>query len=431
MTSVETFDVVIVGGGLAGLTTAALLSKQGKKVVVLEKGMLGGRAITIDLKGFSFNFGAHAIYAKDTSALNTIEKELGLQLEWKSFSKEKAKYDVEKNLTSIPSDVIGLWDTQMINGWNKVKFAWFILNVLWKRYRPNETETVEEWFHHNRIDGEIKNMLYTLASSNFFTNEPHAIKAKDFFSYYERVFRTKSPVSYIVGGWKRIVEELQRVIEENGGKIETKKKVDSVQIQKGVITSILSKEVVYEATEFIFCIPPKELKKVFIDTPLHQEIEVYASYEPSYVMYYDVALQNRIESPLTYVYDTKNKIFVTDISYYDTTTIPENGQLLQTIAYINQKELSDEMAIEKKLEQMEAFYDTHFYGWRDQLVTKRVSKKAIVQEIKSKEGQELMPIHFSSMENVWFAGDWCKGQGQLSELSFSSAKHVVKQITKK
>jgi hypothetical protein len=31
---------------------------------------------------------------------------------------------------------------------------------------------------------------------------------------------------------------------------------------------------------------------------------------------------------------------------------------------------------------------------------------------------------------VYFAGDWCKGEGQLSELSFSSAYEVTSRIMK-
>ena len=56
------YDAVIVGGGLAGLSTATLLAKKNKRVLVLEQGNLGGRAVTMKIKGFSFNFGSHAIY---------------------------------------------------------------------------------------------------------------------------------------------------------------------------------------------------------------------------------------------------------------------------------------------------------------------------------------------------------------------------------
>ena len=39
--SVEVVDVIIVGGGIAGMTTAYLVSKSGKKVVVIEDGYIG------------------------------------------------------------------------------------------------------------------------------------------------------------------------------------------------------------------------------------------------------------------------------------------------------------------------------------------------------------------------------------------------------
>ena len=45
----NTFDVAIIGGGLAGLTASIYLAKAGKKVIVLEKSsQFGGRGMTIN-----------------------------------------------------------------------------------------------------------------------------------------------------------------------------------------------------------------------------------------------------------------------------------------------------------------------------------------------------------------------------------------------
>ncbi len=56
-------DVVVVGGGLAGLTAAVYLGRAGHRVTVIEKATaLGGRAVTQEKGGFSMNLGAHALY---------------------------------------------------------------------------------------------------------------------------------------------------------------------------------------------------------------------------------------------------------------------------------------------------------------------------------------------------------------------------------
>lgn len=57
-----TWDVIVIGGGLAGLTAAATAMRAGASTVVLEATRPGGRARTTERDGFVFNLGAHALY---------------------------------------------------------------------------------------------------------------------------------------------------------------------------------------------------------------------------------------------------------------------------------------------------------------------------------------------------------------------------------
>src|SRR5688572_10161296 len=56
----EHFDTVVVGAGIGGLTTAALLSRAGHKVLVLDQHYVaGGNATVFKRKGYTFDVGLH------------------------------------------------------------------------------------------------------------------------------------------------------------------------------------------------------------------------------------------------------------------------------------------------------------------------------------------------------------------------------------
>ncbi len=83
-----TVDVAIVGGGIAGITTAYLLAKEGKKVAVLEKAQIGSGMtgcttafltanVDLDLEELVKNFGeekASMVWSSSQEAIETIAK---------------------------------------------------------------------------------------------------------------------------------------------------------------------------------------------------------------------------------------------------------------------------------------------------------------------------------------------------------------------
>src|SRR4051794_13700351 len=58
----QTWDVAVVGGGLAGLAAAAAAADRGASVVLVDRDERGGRAATDAVGRFRFNRGAHALF---------------------------------------------------------------------------------------------------------------------------------------------------------------------------------------------------------------------------------------------------------------------------------------------------------------------------------------------------------------------------------
>lgn len=58
----EPFDVIVIGSGIGGLSAAAILSKAGKKVLVLEKHfVVGGYTHVFSRKGYTWDVGLHYV----------------------------------------------------------------------------------------------------------------------------------------------------------------------------------------------------------------------------------------------------------------------------------------------------------------------------------------------------------------------------------
>src|SRR5210317_994562 len=74
------YDTTIVGGGIAGLTSAAYLARAGQKVLLIEKNReFGGLVNTFSHNGFRFDAGVRAL--EDAGIIFPMLQDLGIQLE--------------------------------------------------------------------------------------------------------------------------------------------------------------------------------------------------------------------------------------------------------------------------------------------------------------------------------------------------------------
>jgi phytoene dehydrogenase-like protein len=94
------FDAIIVGGGAAGLTAAAHLTKDGHKILLLEKeAQCGGLVTSFQRDGFTFDGGIRAL--ENAGVLFPMLKKLGIDL---PFVENKVSLGIEDQVIHIEGD---------------------------------------------------------------------------------------------------------------------------------------------------------------------------------------------------------------------------------------------------------------------------------------------------------------------------------------
>lgn len=94
------YDVIVVGGGIAGLTAAAYLVKSGYKTLLYEKeSNVGGLVNSFDYKGFSFDGGIRSI--ENSGIVFPMLKELGIEVE---FTKSRVTLGLVDEIIRVDDD---------------------------------------------------------------------------------------------------------------------------------------------------------------------------------------------------------------------------------------------------------------------------------------------------------------------------------------
>eukprot|EP00986_Skeletonema_menzelii_P003036 scaffold893_cov154-Skeletonema_menzelii.AAC.9 len=138
----KNLDVIIIGSGMGGLSTAALLAKQGKKVLVLEQhDIAGGNLHTFTEKGYEFDTGLHYIGGKIGDRNSSVRKQLDYitdgGIEWEPM--EEDAYDVAIVEGKEKEEEEEEERFHICAGWTKLK-------ARLKQSFPEDGEAIDKYF---------------------------------------------------------------------------------------------------------------------------------------------------------------------------------------------------------------------------------------------------------------------------------------------
>jgi phytoene dehydrogenase-like protein len=281
------YNTIIVGGGIAGLTSSAYLAREGQKVLLIEKNKeCGGLVNSFEREGFHFDAGVRAL--EDAGIIFAMLKDLGIELE---VVKSPVSLGIENEILHVENiDSLFKYRELLAKFYPECKdeidevlknirlimkhmdVLYGIENPVFKDLRHDRTFLFKKllpWLPKfittigkiNRLNMPIEDYLGKLVknhslldiiSQHFFKNTP-AFFAMSYFSLYLDYFYPK-------GGVGKLSQALKNKIIECGGEIKAETKIIEVMAEKCLVKD--QNNIPYKYENLIWAADLKTLYKI-------------------------------------------------------------------------------------------------------------------------------------------------------------------------
>ncbi len=417
-------DVVVIGGGLAGLTAATYLARAGRKVTLFEKARdLGGRAITVTKSDFHFNLGPHALYRGGAGI--QILRELGIAFTGRPPTVSNGYAFDHGQLHTFPGGFVSLLTTGLLRWSEKIEMARLMGTLPKIDATSLHHLTVQAWLERMTRSAKIRQLLSAFIRVSTYANAPERQSA-GVALHQTQLALTKS-VLYLDGGWQTLTDGLRASAESAGVRIATGQKITTVEHDTIVHGVRIADGSFLPASAVILTGSPEDALALLpgIDTPLHAWAKTALPIKAACL---DVGLARLPRPHALFALGVDQPLYFS-VHSAAAQLAPRDRAVIQVAKYLDPMQASDLKTDEGELEQL---LDLMQPGWREVMVERRFLPRLTVYHalptasgggFASRPGAEA-----TGVENLFLAGDWIGSEGLLVDASLASAKRAAQQI---
>ncbi len=426
-------DVVIIGAGVSGLSTGALLAKQGKRVVILEKGnAAGGRAYCYEDKGFTLNYGAHAMYTP-SGTLGELMARLGRPVPACGYPEATRSYwQHHDRFASMGGKPHQLMSSGLFSIGGRLTVARVMLAIRGEKLdRLSPDVTWRQWVESKTSDENIREFMMALATVNSYTNPAGDLSAAWFLGHLQRNLFAKDYVGYMHGGWRAMYGAWIDDIEAAGGVIVHGATVDTLELADGRIVAAVTSDARYEADAFVSTLPPQDAPSIAPDgSALQIEMRRWAGLQDVRAYCIDLGFNRIVRDDLSFVFDVQKQLYYSIHSEAAPDLAPAGSQMLHAMAYLTPEEAADDALRNRRRDELVAGLDRHFAGWKEAAVVERTLPNARVTAARRTPEQikNLVPLRASSVGNLYFVNDARDIDRNLSQICLTAAMEATDAI---
>ena len=428
----DRYDIVVVGGGLAGLAAAALAGREGRRVLLLERSStLGGRAQTFEQEGFYFNEGAHA-FSRGGPAQEVLDS-LGVKYEGAEPLFGGFRVVKDGRLHRFPLRATSLLFSDLFSTRDKVEVARAFTRF--KQMRPADYDSVP---FSDFLTTEVRSPAvrhYVRAVTRFATYSG----ADDGFSAGAavRALSGSGKVLYLDYGWHTLVagarnrngqapaEGLRAKAEAAGVEIETGARAAAVLIENGQVSGVaVDGAGIARATAVVLAVEPQRAAALLAESGLSEPRRWAEQAVPQRVAALDLGLRRLPVKDLPLALSLDQAMYCS-VQSSVAKLAPEGQAAVALIKYLRPGESGTAQA----QAELEAYMDLLQPGWREFEVARQYMPAATVHAWLPRADQGGLAAHpgpvVHGVQGLYLAGEWTSREHTLANAAFDSARQAA------
>ena len=416
-------DVAVVGGGLAGLTAAALLARAGRRVVLCEAGAsVGGRARTFIEDGFHFNIGPHALYTEGRAA--AVLRNLGVSYRGASPPLSGALALKQGRLRTFPAGIVSLLTTGLLSPADKLEAGRFLGSISGVDTTQLRHLTVAEWATATFRSQDVRALVCAVIRVATYSDAPHLQSAGAALGQLRLALRG---VLYLDGGWQSLVDGLRVACDKLGVQRLERTRVDAVQWGVGVRGVSTANGTIIEAPAVVLAVTPREADRLTRQGGSRPLADLVTGLVPVRAACLDVALRRLPRPRYVLAYGIDRPLYFAVHSAVARLT-GGDGAMLHVVRYGGaEPAVSDAVRVE-----LLGLLDQLQPGWRDVIVHARflpnmTVSHAVVGPDRPPHIARPQPT-VSGVPGLYIAGDWVESRGMLADAALDSARRAAEEI---